>query len=107
MACVDSDQAVPVHRITVVNRQASYSCGEDKSLLLGMEAQQVKAIRVGCRGGGCGMCKIRILSGEFEKKRMSRAHIGEYEEQQGYALACRILPRGDMQIESDHFVASE
>ena len=107
MACVDSDQAVPVHRITVVNRQATYRCREDKTLLMGMEAQQVQAIHVGCRGGGCGMCKIRILGGDFRKKRISRAHIQEYEEQQGYALACRILPRGDMLIESDHFVVSE
>ncbi len=99
--------AIPLHRITVVNRQHTYRCPEDSSLLAGMEAQNAQVIRVGCRGGGCGLCKIRILRGEFEKKRMSRAHIQEAEEQQGYALACRILPRGDMLIESDHCVASE
>lgn len=94
---------IKVHRIQVVNRNQEYLCRDDKSLLVGMELQNTQAIEVGCRGGGCGMCKIRILDGEFEKKRMSRAHISEAEEGEGFALACRILPRGDMVIESDHF----
>lgn len=91
------------YRITVVNREQSYLCPEGKTLLLGMELKGAKCIEVGCRGGGCGMCKIRILDGKFESKRMSRLHITEAEQQQGFALSCRILPRSDMVIESDHF----
>lgn len=101
------ESEVKVHRIQVVNRNEEYLCRDDKSLLVGMELQNAHAIEVGCRGGGCGMCKIRILDGEFEKKRMSRAHVSEVEEAEGFALACRILPRGDMVIESDHFVSAQ
>lgn len=98
---------VRIHRIQVVNRNQEYLCRDDKTLLVGMELQNAKAIEVGCRGGGCGMCKIRILDGEYDKKRMSRAHVSEAEEVDGFALACRVLPRGDMVIESDHFVAAQ
>ena len=95
------------HRINVVNRNMEYLCRDDKTLLVGMELENARAIEVGCRGGGCGMCKIRILEGDYESKRMSRAHVSEEEQAQGYALACRVIPRGDMVIESDHFVAAQ
>ncbi len=98
---------VTQHRVRVVNRGQEYLCRDDKTLLLGMELQNASAIEVGCRGGGCGMCKIRILEGDFESKRMSRAHVSAAEETEGYALACRIFPRSDMVIESDHFVPAE
>lgn len=98
---------IKVHRIQVVNRDQEYLCRDDKTLLVGMEIQNAKTIDVGCRGGGCGLCKIRILEGDFESKRMSRAHVSETEESEGFALACRILPRGDMVIESDHFIPAQ
>ena len=93
-----------VHRVQVVNRNEEYQCREDKTLLVGMERRGAHAIDIGCRGGGCGVCKIRVLKGEYERKRMSRAHISEAEESSGYALACRIFPRSEMVIESDHYV---
>ena len=88
------------YRIWVKNRAAEFHCPTDKTLLVGMEQQMKKALDVGCRGGGCGVCKIRVLSGEYERKRMSRAHISEQEEQDGLALACRIFPRSDLCIEA-------
>lgn len=88
------------HRIQVKNRDAEFHCPADKTLLVGMEQQRTTALDVGCRGGGCGVCKIRVLSGEYERKRMSRAHISEQEEQDGLALACRIFPRSDLCIEA-------
>lgn len=100
-------EAVNKYRISVINRDEQYLCRDDKTLLVGMERQGFHAIDVGCRGGGCGVCKIRVLSGEYESKRMSRAHISEEEEKAGYALACRIFPRSEMVIESDHYVPAQ
>lgn len=98
---------VAVHRVQVVNRDEEYRCREDKTLLVGMERQGFLAIDVGCRGGGCGVCKILVLEGDYESKRMSRAHISKEEESAGYALACRIFPRSEMVIESDHYVPAQ
>ncbi|UTW02383.1 2Fe-2S iron-sulfur cluster binding domain-containing protein [Amphritea atlantica] len=95
------------HVITVANRNQRFKCAEDQVLLIAMERMRANAINVGCRGGGCGVCKIRILQGEYECKRMSKAHISETEQQQGFVLACRVFPRTDLEIEADHYQAQE
>jgi hypothetical protein len=49
---------------------------------------------VGCRGGGCGVCRVRVLDGAYTTLRMSRqAHV-EADEAAGVVLACRIVPVG-------------
>ncbi|HIL84247.1 MAG TPA: 2Fe-2S iron-sulfur cluster binding domain-containing protein [Pseudomonadales bacterium] len=89
--------------IVVLNRDQRFRCKPGKSLLSGMEYQQSKAIEVGCRGGGCGICRIKILSGEFEGKKMSIKHVTQDQAEEGMALSCRVFPQSDMVIESDHF----
>jgi len=91
------------YEIFVVNRKESFHCPPGQGLLQGMEKVGCQAINIGCRGGGCGMCKVRIVKGAYSTKRMSRAHVSEEEMQEGYALACRVIPMGDLCIESDHF----
>lgn len=84
--------------ITVDNANDQFQCPPDKSLLSGMELQSKKAIAVGCRGGGCGFCKIRILSGECDTKKMSIKFVTKEEQADGYALSCRVFPRSDMRV---------
>lgn len=96
--------ASDLHHIEVLNEQASFSCQPGLSLLVGMERQSVGAsmtryIPAGCRGGGCGVCRIRIISGDYSSKKMSIKHVTPEEREQGVALACRVFPAGDMQIE--------
>lgn len=91
-------------QIVVVNQNQRYNCGAKQSLLIGMERRAAKkSIQVGCRGGGCGVCKIRIISGHYHCKPMSRAHVTVEESEAGFALACRVYPRSDMEIEADHY----
>ncbi|MFC6669635.1 2Fe-2S iron-sulfur cluster-binding protein [Marinobacterium aestuariivivens] len=89
--------------IRVDNRQQSFAARPDRTLLAAMEASGARTIDVGCRGGGCGRCRIRVLDGRYDSKRMSRAHISEQDEAQGIVLACRIFARSDLVIESDHY----
>jgi ferredoxin len=86
--------------ITIVNEDVNYRCSKDKSLLQGAESVMGAFIPVGCRGGGCGVCKIKILQGEYKSKRMSSAHISDSDMQQGFVLACRVYPCSDMLIET-------
>ncbi|MBA1147740.1 2Fe-2S iron-sulfur cluster binding domain-containing protein [Ectothiorhodospiraceae bacterium WFHF3C12] len=75
-----------------------YKCAESESLLKAMERLGRKGIPVGCRGGGCGVCKVQVISGSFESKKMSRAHVSEAEEGTGIVLACRSYPRSDVRL---------
>lgn len=69
-----------------------------KPVLLEMVARSVAVIPVGCRGGGCGVCRVEVLSGDYDTKRMSRRHVTEADEAAGYALACRLMARSDLVV---------
>lgn len=86
------------YRIHIENNGEDYACAPDLSLLHGMEQLGRKGIPVGCRGGGCGVCKVRIAMGDYEARKMSRACISAEEEAQGVVLACRVYPRGEISI---------
>jgi len=85
-------------KILIEDTHEEYKCRENQSLLLGMEALGKKGIPVGCRGGGCGVCKIEILQGEVVKRAMSRDHISQEEEARGCVLACRVRPLSDIRL---------
>jgi len=58
------------------------------------------SLAVGCREGGCGVCKIHITSGEYELTGpMSRKHVTAAEQAAGYSLACRTRPLGPVVID--------
>lgn len=85
-------------RVAIGNTHERYSCRADQTLLGGMEQLGRKGIPVGCRGGGCGVCKVRIESGAVRRERMSRCHVSVEEEEQGYVLACRAYPQSDLAL---------
>jgi ferredoxin len=92
------------HLVTVAASGEQFRCGEEQHLLQGMQTFRIgepllKVIPVGCRGGGCGVCRIRVLSGDYEARKMSRKHITEKEQAAGIVLACRIFPRSALEIE--------
>lgn len=87
------------HQISIANHDCQFVCAEQETLLHGIDRQREKAIQIGCRGGGCGVCKIRILVGDYECKKMSIKHVTAQELAEGFALSCRVYPRSDMVIE--------
>lgn len=77
----------------------SFRCAEGQSVLHAMEAQGKRCVPVGCRGGGCGLCKVRVLSGDYRRGRMSCQHVPPEAASQGLALACQLFPQSDLSIE--------
>ena len=88
----------PCFSVAIGNTHERYACRTDQSLLGGMEQLGRKGIPVGCRGGGCGVCKVRIESGSARCDKMSRSHVSADEEAQGYVLACRAFPQSDLHL---------
>jgi ferredoxin len=68
-------------------------------LLHEMIKRQVSDIPVGCRGGGCGVCRVRVVEGDYRTRRMSRKHVSEADEAVGIVLACRLIPTSDVVVE--------
>ncbi len=91
-------------KVTVQPEGKGFLCDSEKHLLQAMERQPAglelrRSIPVGCRGGGCGICRIRILEGEYETKKMSIKHVTKKQQQAGLVLACRAYPRSDIKLE--------
>lgn len=84
--------------VTIEDTGETFRCSDRQSLLVGMEALGKKGIPVGCRGGGCGVCKIEVVAGEYRKRVMSREHVSEDDEAEGRVLACRVMPAGDVKL---------
>ena len=92
------------HLVTVLGagsrRISSFACSEDEPVLAAMLRARCGPVVCGCFGGGCGVCRMRVVSGRFAKaKAMSRAHVSEADERDGVALICCVKPLSDMEIE--------
>ena len=90
---------MPDYVITEQHSQQSFTCKRDEFVLKAMENHGLHAIAVGCRGGGCGVCRVKVIAGSYKCARMSKAQVSTEQQQQGYALACRLKPTSDLLIE--------
>lgn len=52
----------------------------------------------GCRNGSCGTCKGRLISGTVHYREASLGGITPDEQNAGFALYCKALPRSDLVI---------
>jgi ferredoxin len=88
------------YRIDLSGHDKSITAHADQSVLQTLIAAAVAVIPVGCRGGGCGICRIKVVSGRYRTKVMSRSRISEDDERDGIVLACRVFPESDLSIVS-------
>jgi ferredoxin len=86
--------------VALHDTQETYACTGTQTVLAGMEQLGRKGIPVGCRGGGCGVCKVRIAEGSVRTGKMSRCHVTADEEAQGVVLACKAYPQSDLQVQA-------
>ncbi|MEO6353956.1 MAG: 2Fe-2S iron-sulfur cluster binding domain-containing protein [Burkholderiaceae bacterium] len=89
---------MPHFTITIEETGETFRCSDRQSLLVGMESLGKKGIPVGCRSGGCGVCKIKVVEGSYQKRVMSREHVSQEDEAAGCLLACRVVPNSDVKL---------
>ena len=78
----------------------TYIGRDDESIFRAMHKSGRSIFKGGCEGGGCGICKVKSLEGEYVAfKKMSRRHVTEEEESQGIVLACCVKPSSDISLE--------
>lgn len=86
------------HRIRIIDG-AEFDCGENERVLLAMERFGADDIGVGCRGGGCGICRVRVVEGGYRTGKMSAEKVPDSDRAAGFVLACRLYPAADLVIE--------
>lgn len=84
--------------IRITEDGATFHCPAGGWVLTAMERAGLAKIPVGCRGGGCGVCKVEVLAGTFRCGPMSGGHVSEVDQACGRVLACRLVPESDMEI---------
>jgi ferredoxin len=85
-------------QIEIVDTNERFACSAHDNVLKAMEQLRRRGIPVGCRGGGCGACKVLVTLGQYETKKMSRSCVTADEEANGFALACRLHPGSDLKV---------
>ena len=85
-------------QITIADTGELFHCDAETNVLAAMETALCKGLQVGCRNGGCGACKSRVVDGRFATRKMSRAVLSEVEEKRGYVLACKTYPQSDLTL---------
>ena len=61
--------------VTVMNidgQNSNIACHEQESLLDAVNRQGF-SIPYACKGGGCGLCKVKVHDGQFERLKCSKA----------------------------------
>ena len=67
--------------------------GKEGETILDAAIRNKVDIKVGCKGGGCGVCKIKVIEGEVEIGACSRSVLPLSEAEEGYTLACQAQPK--------------
>jgi ferredoxin len=73
-----------------------FACDPGCAVSIAMKHAGLRATLIGCRGGGCGVCRVRVLQGDYRTGKMSREHVSLEDEQQGFALGCCLYPISDL-----------
>ncbi|ACK50431.1 ferredoxin [Methylocella silvestris BL2] len=91
--------------LTLEGHGASSGYADERVLVALERAQgfgQIKnmpcRLPVGCRRGGCGICRVRVLAGAYRRDPMSRTHVSVEDEGAGLVLACCIYPLSDLSL---------
>jgi len=73
-------------------------CGRDETVLGAILRSGAKVV-FGCRGGGCGACKMRLVSGRVDYGRCSAAVLPDGDKAAGWFLSCQARPLSDLEVE--------
>ena len=85
-------------RVVEVAGQGAIVCPPGMSVLRAMVASGRGDLPLGCRSGGCGVCRVRVDHGDYTVGVMSAAQVDAEAAAQGIALACRLFPSTDLRV---------
>lgn len=85
-------------KLTVQGPDVSMETKEDETILEALYRNGY-AFKVGCRRGGCAICKVDLVEGEVEYNRpIAEKVLSEEEKADGTCLSCRAVPVTDVAI---------
>lgn len=85
-------------RITVTGSDITVDSYPGETVLDAMR-RTGRALRAGCRRGGCAICKVEVLEGTFEYTRpIADKVLSKDEIERNVCLTCRAVPTSDLVV---------
>ena len=85
--------------VTILPDGLQVTAGDDETLLRALARAGLR-YRVGCKRGGCGICKVTLTLGEVRYERpVADSVLGDDERVAGICLSCRAVPLTNVVIE--------
>ncbi len=92
---------------TIHNKSSGHSFQvEEGESVLDAALRQGYAFPYGCRNGGCGACKGKLLSGELDYGTNTPTALNQEDVENGLVLFCQGLAHSDLSIEVEEVAAA-
>jgi CDP-4-dehydro-6-deoxyglucose reductase len=86
-------------RVTILPDGIEVTAADDETLLRALARAGLR-YRVGCKRGGCGICKVALKLGEVRYERpVAPQVLSDDERVEGVCLSCRAVPLTNIVIE--------
>ena len=92
--------------VTVVPSQHRFTC-EPGEILLDAALRQGVSLPYGCRDGGCGACRARVVSGQVEQNGARSGVLADDERAAGVTLLCCTTVHSDVVIAGSEITAAQ
>jgi ferredoxin len=93
------DNRDPAVEITILPDSERVTARPDETLLAALSRSGL-GYRIGCRRGGCGVCKLHLLLGEVRYERtVAESVLSDEERVEGICVSCRAVPITNVVIE--------
>jgi CDP-4-dehydro-6-deoxyglucose reductase len=88
-----------MHEVTILPDGLRVNAAEAETVLKALSRAGLK-YRVGCKRGGCGICKVQLVLGEVRYERpIADSVLSDDERVEGICLSCRAVPITNIAIE--------
>ena len=85
--------------VTILPDGLRVTAAEAETVLAALSRAGLK-YRVGCKRGGCGICKVQLVLGEVRYERLvAESVLSDDERVEGICLSCRAVPITNIAIE--------
>ena len=88
-----------MYEVTILPDGVRVTVGDDETLLRALSRAGLR-YRVGCKRGGCGICKVQLKLGEVRYERpVADSVLTDDERVEGICVSCRAVPLTNIVIE--------
>ena len=85
--------------VTILPDGLQVTAAEEETVLGALSRAGLR-YRVGCKRGGCGICKVQLVLGEVRYERpVAESVLSDDERVEGICLSCRAVPITNIVIE--------